>query len=58
VRAHHQSGIEGARSELSGMLGALRAAFLLSGARDAAALRASTRVILDPLRTWIEGLAG
>jgi len=58
VRAHHQSGIEGARAELSGMLGALRAAFLLSGARDAAALRASTRVILDPLRTWIEGLGG
>jgi len=58
VRAHHQSGIEGARAELSGILGALRAAFLLSGARDAAALRASPPVILDPLRTWIEGLAG
>jgi len=58
VRAHHQSGIEGARAELSGMLGALRAAFLLSGARDAAALRASTPVILDPLKTWIEGLGG
>jgi len=58
VRAHHQSGIEGARAELSGMLDALRAAFLLSGAGDAAALRASTPVILDPLRTWIEGLGG
>jgi len=58
VRAHQQSGIEGARAELAGILGALRAAFLLCGARDAKALRASRRVILDPLRTWIEGLAG
>jgi isopentenyl-diphosphate Delta-isomerase len=58
VRAHHQSGIEGARAELGEVLAALRAAFLLSGARDAAALRASRPVILDPLRTWIEGLRG
>ena len=58
VRAHHQSGIEGARAELSAILAALRAAFLLSGARDTAALRAAPPVILDPLRTWIEGLDG
>ena len=58
VRAHQQSGIDGARTELAGILGALRAAFLLCGARDTAALRASRRVILDPLRTWIESLAG
>jgi hypothetical protein len=31
---------------------------LLCGARNTAALRASRPVILEPLLTWIEGLAG
>jgi isopentenyl-diphosphate delta-isomerase len=57
VRAHQRGGVEGARAVLSGILGALRAAFLLCGARNVAALRASRPVILDPLRTWIEELA-
>ncbi|HEY6100000.1 MAG TPA: alpha-hydroxy-acid oxidizing protein, partial [Anaeromyxobacter sp.] len=57
VRAHQEGGAEGARATLLGILTALRAAFLLCGARNLVALRASRPVILDPLRTWIEGLA-
>jgi isopentenyl diphosphate isomerase/L-lactate dehydrogenase-like FMN-dependent dehydrogenase len=56
VRAHQERGAEGARAGLLGILTALRAAFLLCGARNLVALRASRPVILDPLRTWIEGL--
>ncbi|HZX97178.1 MAG TPA: type 2 isopentenyl-diphosphate Delta-isomerase [Myxococcales bacterium] len=56
IRAHQQGGIEGARAALQGILHALRAAMLLTGARDAAALRASRPVVLPPLRDWIEGL--
>jgi isopentenyl-diphosphate delta-isomerase len=56
VRAHQERGAEGARAALLGILTALRAAFLLCGARNLVALRASRPVILDPLRTWIEGL--
>jgi isopentenyl-diphosphate delta-isomerase len=58
VRAHQQAGIEGARTALSGVLAALRAALLLCGARNLAALRASRPVILEPLRTWVASLAG
>jgi isopentenyl-diphosphate delta-isomerase len=58
VRAHQQGGIEAARAALSGLLSALRSALLLCGARDVAALRASRPVLLEPLRAWIEGLAG
>jgi isopentenyl-diphosphate delta-isomerase len=58
VRAHQQSGVEGARSALDAILTALRAALLLCGCRDVAALRASGPVILEPLRTWMQGLAG
>ena len=58
VRAHQQSGIEGARSTLNAILAALRAALLLCGCRDVGALRASRPVILEPLRTWMQGLAG
>ncbi len=58
VRAHQEGGAEAARATLVGILTALRAAFLLCGARNAAALRASRPVILDPLQTWVEGLAG
>ncbi|HEY5677072.1 MAG TPA: alpha-hydroxy-acid oxidizing protein, partial [Myxococcales bacterium] len=57
VRAHQEGGIEGARGALRAAVGALRAACLLCGAADAAALRASRPVILEPLRGWIEGLA-
>ncbi|HEY6911491.1 MAG TPA: type 2 isopentenyl-diphosphate Delta-isomerase [Myxococcales bacterium] len=57
VRAHQEGGIEGARARLRAAVGALRAAFLLSGAADAAALRASRPVILEPLRAWIDGLS-
>jgi isopentenyl-diphosphate Delta-isomerase len=56
VRAHQQAGIDGARAALSGLLTALRAAFLLCGARNLAALRASRPVVLEPLRTWIGSL--
>jgi isopentenyl-diphosphate Delta-isomerase len=56
VRAHQNGGIDGARATLSGVLAALRAAFLLCGARNAAALRASRPVILEPLRTFLGSL--
>src|SRR5438477_11778153 len=57
-RRHRRAGREGRRRPRDRGGNALRAAFLLCGARDIAALRASRRVILDPLRTWIESLAG
>ena len=44
------------RAALAGVLAALRAAFLLCGARNAAALRASRPVILEPLRTYLGSL--
>jgi isopentenyl-diphosphate delta-isomerase len=56
VRAHHDAGIDGARSVLNGMIRTLKAAFLLCGARNAAELRASRPIVLEPLRSWIEGL--
>jgi isopentenyl diphosphate isomerase/L-lactate dehydrogenase-like FMN-dependent dehydrogenase len=42
---------------LKGTVDALRAAFLLCGARNVVALRASRPVVLEPLKSWIEGLA-
>ncbi|MCA1827756.1 MAG: type 2 isopentenyl-diphosphate Delta-isomerase [Myxococcales bacterium] len=57
VRAHQQGGVAAARETLRGSIAALKAAFLLCGARNAVALRASRPVILEPLKTWIEGLA-
>ena len=58
VRAHQQGGIEAARAALAGITAALRAAFLLCGARNVAALRATRPVILEPLQTWVRSLAG
>ncbi len=58
VRAHQQGGVEAARAALQAVVATLRAAMLLCGARNTAALRASRPVILEPLQTWIEGLAG
>ena len=58
VRAHHQGGIAAAREALKAAIGAMRAAYLLCGARDSHALRASHPVLLEPLKGWIEGLAG
>ena len=57
VRAHQQGGVAAARETLKGCIAALKAAFLLCGARNAVALRASRPVLLEPLRSWIEGLA-
>ena len=56
VRAHQEGGIEAARGALTGVLTSLRAAFLLCGARNVVALRASRPVIVEPLRSYIEGL--
>ena len=56
VRAHQQGGVEAARAVLRNALLTLKAAFLLCGARNVAALRASRPIVLEPLRTWIEGL--
>ncbi len=59
VRAHQKGGVEAARETLKGAIHALRAAYLLCGARDSAALKkARPIVILEPLKSWIEGLAG
>jgi isopentenyl-diphosphate delta-isomerase len=56
VRAHHEGGVEGAQAALLSIISALRAACLLVGARNVAALRASRPVILEPLKTWQEQL--
>ena len=56
VRAHQQGGVEAARAVLQTAVAALRATFLLCGARNLVALRASRPIVLEPLRTWIEGL--
>jgi len=56
VRAHQEGGIEAARQLLKGFIASLKAAMLLSGARDVAALRKTKPVVLEPLRSWIEGL--
>ncbi|HUJ25694.1 MAG TPA: type 2 isopentenyl-diphosphate Delta-isomerase [Myxococcales bacterium] len=58
VRAHQQGGVEAARGVLRGFIEAVKAAMLLCGARNVAALRASRPVVLEPLKTWLEGLAG
>jgi isopentenyl-diphosphate delta-isomerase len=57
VRAHQKGGVEAARATLKGAIDALRAAFLLCGARNVVALRASRPVLLEPLKSWIEGLS-
>ena len=57
VRAHQQGGAEAARATLRGAIDALRAAMLLCGANDVAHLRATDPVILEPLKSWIEGLS-
>lgn len=57
VRAHQQGGVQAARQVLSAAIAALRAAMLLCAARDPSVLRASNPVLLEPLRSWIEGLS-
>ena len=57
VRAHQQGGVDAARQALHSAVGALRAACLLTGSRNLVALRASPRVLLEPLRSWVEQLA-
>ena len=56
LRAHQKGGVEAARAALKVHVDALRAAFLLCGARNATALRASRPVVLEPLKSFIEGL--
>jgi isopentenyl-diphosphate delta-isomerase len=57
VRAHQQGGVAAARETLKACIASLKAAFLLCGARNAVALRATRPIVLEPLKTWIEGLA-
>ena len=57
VRAHQQGGVDAARQALRSAVGALRAACLLTGSRNLVALRASAKVLLEPLRSWVEQLA-
>ena len=56
LKAHQRGGIEAARAELRGCIAALKAACLLSGARDLAALRAQGAVVLEPLASWVSQL--
>jgi isopentenyl diphosphate isomerase/L-lactate dehydrogenase-like FMN-dependent dehydrogenase len=56
LKAHQRGGIEAARAELRGSISALKAACLLSGARDLAALRAQGAVVLEPLASWVSQL--
>lgn len=58
VRAHQQGGVEAARGALRAVIAGLRAACLLCGARNLVALRASPRIVLEPLKTWLEQLQG
>jgi isopentenyl-diphosphate delta-isomerase len=58
VRAHQQGGVQAARETLRNAIHALRAAYLLCGARNSVSLRASGPVLLEPLKSWIEGLTG
>ncbi|GAC1344683.1 MAG: type 2 isopentenyl-diphosphate Delta-isomerase [Myxococcales bacterium] len=58
LRAHHRGGIEAARAELRGCIAALKAACLLCGAKDLAALRARPKVLLEPLAGWVAQLDG
>ncbi len=56
VRAHQQGGVEAARETLRNAIHAMRAAYLLCGARNSVSMRASRPVVLEPLKSWIEGL--
>lgn len=56
LKAHQQGGLEAARAELRGCIAALRAACLLTGSRDLAALRARGAVVLEPLSSWLSQL--
>src|SRR5260370_25587629 len=58
VRAHQQGGVEAARATLRAIIAAPPAAVLLCGARNLVALRATRPVLLEPLKAWIDGLAG
>ena len=57
VRAHQEGGAEAAQRVLRSVVAALRTACLLTGARDLISLRASAKVLLEPLRSWVEQLA-
>lgn len=56
LRAHQQGGIEAARGELRACVAALKAACLLCGAKDLAALRAQRKVLLEPLASFVAQL--
>ena len=49
--------VEGKTDQVAATIDALRAAMLLCGANDVAHLRATDPVILEPLKSWIEGLS-
>jgi isopentenyl-diphosphate Delta-isomerase len=57
LRAFASAGRAGATSFLKGIESELRAAMLLTGSRDLAALRRAPRVILGALASWIDQLA-
>ncbi len=53
LKALDQGGLEGARSFLDGIEAQLRAALLLTGSRDLAALRTCPRIVTGELKDWI-----
>ena len=57
LRALDRGGIEAARAELQAAVAGVRAACLLVGAKDLGELRRSRPVVLEPLRSWIDGLS-
>ena len=58
IQAWVRGGREAVRKRLERMLEGLRIAMTLVGARDLPALRSAPRVILPPLRTWLEDRGG
>ncbi len=55
-KAFETGGLDAARTALQAVVAALRAACLLVGAKDLAALRGSRPVVLEPLRGYVDGL--
>jgi isopentenyl-diphosphate delta-isomerase len=57
LRALHEGGRPGATSFLEAVLAELRAAMLLTGSKDLAALRKAPRVIVGELGLWLDRLS-
>lgn len=58
LKAHEKGGVDGVRAQLSYVETGLRAAMLLTGSADLAALRRAPRLVTGELPRWIDGLRG